>query len=164
MSTTISSTEEGSPRQSLQTLGDLLQNNTNIPSISDLPASCGITLLPPPPINDTTTTNDGKNNDIDVALSSVKDVLASLGVISGAKDPEKVQRPIPTNLFQPPKYHPSLTTLMPRSRLPPGAKVRGGSAKSDTTNTVDEDELVEVWVYSLTNDGNENGGGRCEME
>jgi len=165
MSTAISSTEEGSPRQSVQTLGDLLQNNTNIPSISDLPASCGITLLPPPPNYDTTaaTTNDGKNNDIDVALSSVKDALASLGVISGAKDPEKVQRPIPTNLFQPPRYHPSLTTLMPRSRLPPDAKVRGGCTKSDTTNTSDEDELVEVWVYSLTNDGNENGGGGSDL-
>ena len=160
----MTATEEEA--RAMQTLGELLSksNNVIINSASALPKSIGITL--PPQQHDDNNDNatdeaDDNTDDIDAALDSVKDALATLGVISGAKDPTKVwQRPIPSSLFQPPRYNPSLTTLMPRSRLPPGAKIRGGNSNNveDDNKDVDDDELVEVWKYSLTtSDGGENG-------
>ena len=159
----MTATEEEA--RSMQTLGELLSksNNVIINSASALPKSLGITLPPQQHDDNNDNATDkavGNTDDIDAALDSVKDALATLGVISGAKDQTKVwQRPIPSSLFQPPRYNPSLTTLMPTSRLPPGAKIRGGNSNNieDDNKDVDDDELVEVWKYSLTtSDGGEN--------
>lgn len=162
-----------SKESKLQTLGELLRRSNVINSVDALPSSVGITL-PPPHNDDGSPNNDNKDDDnnnggnkddIKSALTAVQNALATLGVISGAQDESKVwQRPIPSSLFQPPKYHPSLTTIMPRSRLPPGAKIRGsGGTSQSSSDEKDEDELVEVWVYSLTSNVDNNNGGRNDL-
>ncbi|KAL9181427.1 hypothetical protein ACHAXT_010232 [Thalassiosira profunda] len=101
------------------------------------------------------------NEQIDSALEAVREALAGFGVLSGSCDPEKVwQRPIPASLFQPPTYLPSLTTLVPRSRLPPGAKIR---TANNVASTNGEEELVEVWAYSLTSDYDEEAGNTNDL-
>mmetsp|Transcript_11994 Transcript_11994/g.26099 ORF Transcript_11994/g.26099 Transcript_11994/m.26099 type:complete len:1429 (-) Transcript_11994:47-4333(-) len=127
-------------------------------NITDIGVSAGITL--PPGFN---TRRDMADASVADTLSSVQDALSAFGVISSKDDnaacPEQIwHRPIPSNLFRPPSHAPSLTTMMPRSRLPPGAKIRETSSKDDTKED-DEDELVEVWVYSLASEHDDNVRG-----
>ena len=151
----------------LKTLGDLLATS-KAAEVSVISPSSGITRPPQPdgtPAAAAATDKGGNNKSnheqIDVAMTAVKEALAGFGVISGAKDPDQVwQRPIPSNLFQPPRHLPSLTTLVPKSQLPPGAKIRGQMPD-------EEDALVEVWVYSMSSADNERdavvGGGSADL-
>ena len=129
-------------------------------NFADIGASqaAGITLPP-----EFSSRQDKTDESVADALSSVQDALSAFGVISSKDDdiecPGQIwHRPIPANLFRPPGHAPSLTTLMPRSRLPPGAKIREASCKDDTKED-DEDELVEVWVYSLTSEHDDDTRG-----
>jgi len=159
MSDNQTMSHEERARSKLRTLGELLGKSNNATNSDALSASTGITRPPQEYDDDVSvstaaannTADRTKNNEIDSAMEAMKDALAGFGVVSGPQDPEQVwQRPIPSSLFQPPKYVPSLTTIMPLSRLPPGAKIRG--TRSDKTSDSEEDELVEVWTYSLSSD------------
>ncbi|KAL7548511.1 hypothetical protein ACHAWF_011790 [Thalassiosira exigua] len=124
------------------------------------PGDIHVNAASPPP---TTTCPSRKTEEIDLALEAVKDALVGFGVLSGPRDPDQVwQRPIPSNLFQPPRYLPSLTTIMPTSQLPPGAKIRGGR-NGTSKNVVDDDELVEVWTHSLTSDFDGEAGNGNDL-
>ena len=126
--------------------------------------------------------SSNEENDIEAALKAAKLALAGFGVLppppssptsqEPAPRPQTWQRTLPSNLFQPPKGSPSPTTLLPSSRLPPGAKIRrflgsGGRETKDVdgrdlfhdANGEEEDALVEAWSHSLaTTDGNDGDG------
>mmetsp|Transcript_6609 Transcript_6609/g.14301 ORF Transcript_6609/g.14301 Transcript_6609/m.14301 type:complete len:1541 (-) Transcript_6609:94-4716(-) len=152
--------------------------------------SLGITTLPPqPPLqlgpsssSDVNLEERKKGNDreeqIESALKSVRNALSGFGVlppqtkhVNSIEDPDNAgrktwSRSMPSNLFQPPKNVPSLTTILPLSRVPPGAKIRKRSNGSSAAAAADDilnnrnggqDELVEVWAYSLTPDYDETG-------
>jgi hypothetical protein len=100
---------------------------------------------------------------------AVEDALAGLGVVPSRSldvDQQVWHRKVPSGLlFQPQRYLPPLTTLMPRSRLTPGARVVlshcGGGMGGDDD---DIDALVEVWAHSLLatascRDSDGGGGG-----
>lgn len=142
-------------RSKPRTLGELLAEANDAAQLAASSPATGITRPPRPDGS----REDGEETAVSHALEAVQDALASFGVLSGAKDPEKVwQRPIPSSLFQPPRYLPSLTTIMPLSRLPPGAKVRGGKPNNNG------DELVEVWTYSLTSEYDaDNSAGNSDL-
>ncbi len=159
------------------------ENNEIIKLTNKTPsATIGIGITLPPPPNDapdhddladgngTSSTSSNQqqhpNNDsIQSALEAVRHALASFGVISNGSIKEPVWRRtmVPCTLYQPPRSQPSPTTLMPLSKVPPGAKIfsrinkhheqlfmkeeKGG--RSDTDDA-EEDELVEVWTYSLS--------------
>lgn len=156
--------QERARSSKLQTLGGLFLESRNNADVNS--AAVGITR-PPQGYNGASTKGDcnpsntsgsGGNGAIEEAIEAVKDALGGFGVLSRPnQDPEKVwRRPIPASLYQPPRYQPSLTTIMPRSRLPPGAKIRSTrSASNDGKNR--EDDLVEVWTYSLTSDYDKEG-------
>lgn len=144
--------------------------------------SLGITLPPQPPLQSGSSSSfeeRKKGNDreeqIESALKSVRNALSGFGVLppqtpygNSIEDPDNAgiktwSRSMPSNLFQPPKNVPSLTTILPLSRVPPGAKIRKRSAAAaaadDNLNNRNggQDELVEVWTYSLTPDYEETG-------
>ena len=136
----------------------MLPNSPGDGNIADIGVSAGVTL---PPGFDTQRDKADRSVSFADTLSSVKDALATLGVISSKEDnaacPEQIwHRSIPASLFRPPSHAPSLTTLMPRSRIPPGAKIRETSSKDDTK---EDDELVEVWVYSLVSEHDDDAKG-----
>lgn len=103
-----------------------------------------------------------ENDNIQSALDAVKVALSSFGVISNHNGSNNNNVPVvwhrtrvPCTLYQPPRSQPSPTTLMPLSKVPPGAKIYRCNKQmkeldhSDTNGGDDEDELVEVWTYSL---------------
>ena len=159
-STTTHDDGTGAAAESPRTLGELLSMSSN--AVIDLAlSSAGATIVHPP--ND----DDGRSRVVDLlrnddpaadaALLAVEDALAGLGVVSSRSSSSDVDaqvwhRRVPSGLlFQPPRYLPPLTTLMPRSRLTPGARVlsrRGDGVVTDDDDD-DKDALVEVWAHSL---------------
>ena len=107
---------------------------------------------------------DNDDNSIQSALESVKYALARFGVLSNGSIKESAvwrRTLVPNTLYQPPRSQPSRTTLMPLSKVPPGAKIfsqlmkdekkgdRNDSSTEKEEEEDDDDELVEVWTYSL---------------
>lgn len=103
--------------------------------------------------------NNGNNQrQIDSTIDAVKSALAGFGVLAPTSSQQQVwNRSIPSTLYQTPKCTPSLTTIMPLSRVPPGAKICGQKPSTDDGNNVDV--LVEVWKHSLTS--NEENGNQA---
>lgn len=115
-----------------------------------------------------TTWPDGtgnKKNEIDSAINAVKTALIEFGVLAPTSSSSQQQqvwtRSIPSNLYQTPKCTPSLTTMMPLSRVPPNAKIIGGQQPNKKNENVDnesvDDVLVEVWKHSLTSSNEDSG-------
>ena len=100
--------------------------------------------------------NDSDNqNDVDKARDAVKSALAGFGVLAPVSSEQQVwNRSIPSSVYQTPKCTPSLTTIMPLSRVPAGAKICGQQPDSDCNGN--NDILVEVWKHSLIST-DENG-------
>lgn len=143
-----------SANEKARTLGELLAITTN--DVFDLAlssAGAGIIL---PPRNDDDNVGKCARDGVDDALVAVENALAGLGVISKSGVEQVWHRKIPMSLLRPPGYLPSLTTLVPRSRLPTGARVLhfGREVGGD-----DEDELVEVYTDSLTATTSERDNG-----
>ncbi len=137
----------------LRELSQLLKKNKS----STTAASSGVSLP------DTNNNNDGSNNEqkqIDSTKDAVKSALAGFGVLAPTSSQQQVwNRSIPSTLYQTPKCTPALTTIMPLSRVPRGAKICGQQLQP--SNNDGDDALVEVWKHSLTSNeesGNQTAG------
>ena len=136
----------------LHELSQLLKKNKSSTTYSKSAASSGVSW---PDSKD----NDGSNKQkqIDSTIDAVKSALAGFGVLAPTPSQQQVwNRSIPSTLYQTPKCTPALTTIMPLSRVPPGAKICGQQQPS--TNDSNGDVLVEVWKHSLTS--NEESGNQ----
>ena len=147
--------------QKLQTLSSLLKKSKSSASSTVRSAANGVTL---PDDAGCISSNDGNAKDVDSAMDAVKTALAGFGVLAPTSTQQQVwNRSIPSNLYQAPKCAPSLTTIMPLSRVPPGAKIVGGGRQSDNNESGNtDDRLVEVWKHSLTS--NEENGNNQDLQ
>lgn len=153
------------PNERARTLGELLASSSTTNDVIKLAissAGAGITL---PPRNDDGSNNpvSRSSNNIGDALNAVENALAGLGVITKSGVAQVWHRNmVDTSMLRPPDYLPKRTTLVPRSRLPPNAKVVNfGNHRSiadfDGTSSAQEDsdvndELFEVYIDSLMAD------------
>ena len=168
------------PRGQAALLGDLLSNSASGVIRLALSSAGGGITLPPPVRNDDDDDDDDDDCDrdrdervggvVDEALIAVEDALSGLGAISSRRGVGQVWRRdvAPSVLFQPPRYLPPLTTIVPRSKLPPGARILrggggGGGGGGGEGGDGEPDGLVEVWAHSLaaatTSDDDALGGG-----
>lgn len=147
--------EQQNRSKKLKQLSQLLKkSNKSSTAYSKSGAFSGVTW----PDDDGSNTNNGNNQkQIDSTIDAVKSTLAGFGVLAPTSSQQQVwNRSIPSTLYQTPKCSPSLTTIMPLSRVPPGAKICGQQPSNDNG-----DVLVEVWKHSLTSNeeiGNQAAG------
>jgi len=153
----------------LHELSQLLKKNNLRTDYSNSTASWGVTWPYDAEDDYAGSKNHGNNNNkkIDSTLDdAVKSALAGFGVLAPTSSQQQVwNRSIPSTLYQTPKCTSSLTTIMPMSRLPPGAKICG--RQPSATDDGNGDVLVEVWKHSLTNeehDGNKASTGTGELQ
>ncbi len=146
--------EQQTRSKKLHELSQLLKKNNSSTDYSNSTASLGVTW--PDADNDGFKNHDNNQEKIDSTIDAVKSALAGFGVLSPTSSQQQVwNRSIPSTLYQTPKCTSPLTTIMPLSRMPPGAKICGrqpinnGDGKGDV--------LVEVWKHSLTTSNEENG-------
>ena len=142
-------------------------NNSNTGYYSNSAASSGVTW--PDNADDDDAggfKNNGTNNKKEVdssTIDAVKSALAGFGVLAPISSQQQVwNRSIPSTLYQTPKCTPSLTTILPLSRVPPGAKLCGRQPRNSDNGNGDDDVLVEVWKHSLlTSTSSEENGNQA---
>jgi len=144
--------KQQSRSKKLHDLSLLLKKNKCSTAYSKSAASSGVSW---PDANDSDCSN--KQKQIDSTINAVKSALAGFGVLAPTSSQQQVwNRSIPSTLYQTPKCTPALTTIMPLSRVPPGAKICGQQPSNNDGNA---DVLVEVWKHSLTS--NEESGNQA---
>ena len=155
--------EQQNRSKKLHELSQLLKkSNKSSTAYSKSGAFSGVTWPDDDDDNDCSNKNNGNNQrQIDSTIDAVKSTLAGFGVLAPTSSQQQVwNRSIPSTLYQSPKCTPSLTTIMPLSRVPPGAKICGQRPSTDDDGN-NGDVLVEVWKHSLTSNeenGNQTAG------